>query len=252
MKKLDIGAFASETRRRRLHLFLDFDGTLSPHRPDGGNSAALPEARAALAVLCRTPGMRVSIISGRPVTDLRPRVGVPQVSSYAGNHGLVISDPQAPFEHPQATIIRRAFHTAARLIRSKVRAVPQAEVGHNGLSLSLNVGRVPPLRRRTVGRIVQALRDELFDLRLRWQEGYLGWDLIADVEWNKGDALSHLMRASPRMFPVAIGDGASDEAMFERVAGSGLAIRVGKARSSAANWFVRDPGEVAVLLKALS
>jgi trehalose-phosphatase len=251
VKELDIPAFASETRRRRLHLFLDFDGTLSPHRRDGARSRALPGARAAISVLCRAPGVRVSIISGRSISDLKPRVGVPR-ASYAGNHGLVISDAQASFEHPQAAAIRRSFAAAARLIVPRMRSVPRAQVEHNGLSLSLNVGLVPPPRRPMVGRIVRALRDELRALRLRWQEGYLGWELIADVGWNKGDALSHLMRASPRAFPVAVGDGTSDEAMFERVAGSGLAVRVGNCRSSAADRFLRDPAEVASFLYALA
>lgn len=251
MRPFDFRLTAELSRGRELALFLDFDGTLAPHGPDGDRSAPLPEAREALAVLAGKAGVRVSVISGRTVGDLRKRIGLSSVT-YAGNHGLIIEGPGAEFAHPLSSVASRAIGIAAGLIRGRIKAYAGAMVCHNGLSLSLNVGMMTPRGRRTAAMIVDSLTDEFRWLRLRWQRGHLGWDLLPEVGWTKGDALAHLMARAPGAFAVAVGDGLSDEPMFERVRDAGLAVRVGKSRTSAANWFVRNPQEVATLLKVLS
>ncbi|OGR49382.1 MAG: hypothetical protein A2X40_08565 [Elusimicrobia bacterium GWC2_65_9] len=195
--------------------------------------------------------MRVSVISGRTVGDLRKRIGLSGVT-YAGNHGLIIDGPGAEFEHPLSSVLNHAVGIAAGLIRGRLKAHAGATVCHNGLSLSLNVGMMTPAGRRAAASIVDSLANELQGLRLRWQKGHLGWDLLPEVGWTKGDALAHLMARAPGALAVAVGDGLSDEPMFERVRKAGLAIRVGQSRTSAANWFVHSPREVAALLKAIA
>jgi trehalose-phosphatase len=202
-------------------------------------------------VLSGRPDVRINVLSGRTVADLRKRVVVGNVT-YSGNHGLVIAGPGVEFEHPLSALARRAVSVGAGLIRKRIKTHVGAMLYQNGLSLSLNVGMMPPAGRRAVALLVDSLAHELRWLRLRWQKGHFGWDLLPEVGWTKGDALAHLMARSPGALAVAIGDGLSDEPMFERVQKAGLAVRVGQSRTSAANWFVHNPREVAALLKALT
>src|SRR5438132_9421855 len=75
---------------RKLAVFLDYDGTLTPivRRPD---EAVLPSAtRDALARAAeRSP---VAILSGRDLADVRAMVGVEGIT-YAGSHGFDIALP---------------------------------------------------------------------------------------------------------------------------------------------------------------
>ena len=83
-------------------LFLDFDGTLSPIVSNPHQAELAPRAQDLLGGLQRMPGMRIAIISGRSLHDIRSRVGLDL--TYAGNHGLEIGGPGIDFieEHAAA------------------------------------------------------------------------------------------------------------------------------------------------------
>jgi trehalose-phosphatase len=75
--------------RKSVFLALDYDGVLAPiaSQPD---LAMLPAAnRDMLAALVKCPRVRLAIISGRSVGDVRKHVGIPAII-YAGNHGAEI------------------------------------------------------------------------------------------------------------------------------------------------------------------
>lgn len=250
MRRLDLEWIARSTRGRDLHLFLDFDGTLAAHRADGGRSVPYRGIIGELSALSRAGTDRVSIVSGRPVAELKQKLGLKELY-YAGNHGLDIRGPGEAFLHPRAAAARKAIGAAARLIRSRTRRVKGVVVDQNGLSLSVNFGLVAPLLRLRIRPAIDGLRRETAALGLRWQEGYLGWDLIFKLGWDKGDAVSRLMRLTRKSLAVAIGDGASDEPMFRAVGAGGISIRVGRARGSNARFWVRGVPEVARILSLL-
>jgi len=77
-------------RRRRVVLFSDYDGTLSPIVADP-DLARLPEgARAALNAVSRC--VPVGLLSGRGREKVQAFVGLPHLT-YAGSHGLDIAAP---------------------------------------------------------------------------------------------------------------------------------------------------------------
>ncbi len=251
MTPFEVDRVVERVGGRQIRFFLDFDGTLSPHRPDGENSMPLPEARRALAELTGHPDIRVCVVTGRAIDDVRRRLGI-QGIAYAGNHGLAIEAEDVSFEHPLSGAASRAIGTAASLVRERVKGHRGAQVSNNGLSLSLNVGRMNGEGRRAAAALVGASGPEMALLRLRWQAGYLGWDLLPMVGWNKGDAVAHLLGESPDALAIAVGDGLSDEAMFERVDQAGISIRVGFTESSKARYWVRSPSDVAGLLRSIA
>ena len=70
---------------------------------------------------------------------------------------------------------------------------------------------------------------------------------------HKGDALERLMRTERLASALYVGDDRTDEDAFRLGAASGvIGVRVGRARDSAAPWFLRDQGEIDDLLALLA
>ena len=80
-------------RDRRLAVFLDYDGTLTPIVPRPEDAVLAPEVRETVAKLARL--CTVAIISGRDLADVRKLVGVDGIV-YAGSHGFDIAGPEGP------------------------------------------------------------------------------------------------------------------------------------------------------------
>ena len=97
----------------RVFWFIDFDGTLVPivRRPE------LVELetgrRAALSLLASREATRVTVISGRPLADVRRLIDLPTVAC-AGNHGLEISGAGISFRHPGGAEARDSLEGVKR------------------------------------------------------------------------------------------------------------------------------------------
>jgi len=78
-----------------LLVALDFDGVLAPLVDDPQDSASLPEAVAALGDLAACDGVRIALVSGRTLDDLRRLSSPPPSAVLIGSHG-------AQFQHPGA------------------------------------------------------------------------------------------------------------------------------------------------------
>ncbi len=81
------------------------------------------------------------------------------------------------------------------------------------------------------------------------------FELLPNVDWAKGDAVRAIIRhveAETRepVWPVYIGDDATDEDAFEEVGTNGLTIAVGK-RPAAALFQIDDPAAVECFLRAI-
>lgn len=70
-----------------LLLLSDYDGTLAPLVARPADARLPREVWDDLRLLARAPVVRVGILSGRGLADLRALVGAPEVI-YAGCHGL--------------------------------------------------------------------------------------------------------------------------------------------------------------------
>lgn len=251
MKRLDLHWLVRRASGKPLRLFLDFDGTLSPTAITGARAVLPRPAREALARL-RRGGAFVSIISGRSVYDLKARVKVRNLV-YGGNHGLELVGRGALFRHPLADVARRSVRQAGGWLRPRLARYPALELEDKGLSLAVNAGLLAPAQRAAVRRVLESSRDELRGLRLRVFAGKLGWDLVPDLGWDKGDAVAHLMKTLGAGFCAAFGDSDSDETMFQAVErAGGVSVRVGRARGSRARFYVHGPEAVAEALVALA
>jgi trehalose 6-phosphate phosphatase len=231
-----------------LIAILDYDGTLTPLVSSPGAASLAPSVRANLARLAGSERVRLGILSGRGLTDLRARVALDNVV-YGGCHGLEIAGPRLRFRHPRA---RRADVAATeRALAAALASVPGAFLECKGLVVSLHYRHVVPARRPAVREIAERVLSRRPDLSLI--AGHLVFDFMPRVGWHKGTAarwmVSRLARTLParRAVIVYIGDDASDEMAFAALRGRALTIHVGS-RKTAAEYRVRGVRDVQALL----
>lgn len=234
----------------------DYDGTLASLVADPASAWLPSEVREDLRLLARSPRVRVVVLSGRALKDLRARVGIAEVI-YAGCHGLEVEGPDTFFRHPEAEAQRRTLEVVARALSLGAGSIPRALVEPKGLAVAVHYRTVPP---RVVGRVqVQVER------AIRNQKNLLGIlrgkkviEILPRVRWSKGDcALWIRDRVVPTLLPpvtmLYMGDDRTDELAFRALSGEAITIRVGGERiRTTAAYRLKGVTEVHRLLSALT
>jgi trehalose 6-phosphate phosphatase len=245
---------AAWRRSGALVLLLDFDGTLAPivERPEV--AAPLPEALEAARRLAARSDVRLAVISGRGLADVRDRFPLEGVD-YAGNHGMEIEGPGLNEIHPEARAARPLLEEAADTVRPLVERASGALLEDKGLTLSVHYRMTPPADAARLREAVHAALKPRSGLRLT--EGKMVLEVRPRVEWDKGRAVRFLLqrRPPPPGAPILyLGDDTTDEDAFRELAGKGEGVLVSEEPPSAtaAGSWLRHPGEVAELLADLA
>ena len=238
-------------RATRLALFLDYDGTLAHIARTPEDAVLAPLVRSVLRALVAQRGMRIAIVTGRSLRQIRPMVRSLQVD-LAVNHGLQIVSDGRRWTHPALQAAVPHLKTIARDVADVLGPIPGVNIENKRWSIGVhfrNVAarRIPTLR-RLVRRMVRLYRGELTVLR-----GKMVLEIRPAAPWTKGDAILRLL-SGPRYtgaFPVFIGDDRTDEDGFAVLAQRGLTIRVGRSRRTAAHYAVRTVQDVHAFLELL-
>lgn len=238
---------------RRLALFLDFDGTLTPivERPDLAVLSA--PMRVTLQRLARLCG--VAVVSGRDLDDIRERVGVAELA-YAGSHGFDIVGP-AGYGHAPAAAQAAVpdLDAAEHELRARVAEVRGALLERKRFGLAVHFRMVAPGGEVAVERAVDAaLRGRP---RLEKRHGKKVFELLPAIAWDKGAAVQWLREAfgwaGAETMSMYIGDDVTDEDAFRVLRNDGVGIVVSDvARSTAAHYRLNDPQQVAQFLNSLA
>lgn len=240
-----------ETVRERIEaadgllLCLDFDGTLAPIVDDPTAATMAPGNRAVLERLSRTPDVRVALVSGRELADLRRRIDLDGVC-YAGNHGLELDDGSGRTVVDGATGARPTLERTLEHLRAALTGVPGCRIEDKDFSITVHYRETPPDRVPFVLETVEDVLDS--SPTLRASTGKQIREIRPDVPGGKGRALERFRAPHREDLPVFIGDDVTDEDGFRAVGDDGFGVLVGGRSDSAADVRVPNTGCVTMLL----
>jgi trehalose 6-phosphate phosphatase len=240
-------------------LFLDYDGTLTPIVEDPDSARLSPTMERVLTDLMLDPRYRVSIVSGRALADLRPRVRGRGLY-LAGNHGLEIEGPGVSYKHPEVWRLRPELGALAQAMKGDLEAIPGAWVEDKGLTLSVHFRRVPATHMAALkARLIRRAGPGIDAGRLALRTGKAVLEVRPRVQWSKGEVVRWILEQIRLESPTAgvlalyIGDDDTDEDAFHVLDSAGVGIVVGSdRRGSAAHYYVESTAEVGQLLTVLS
>lgn len=254
-------------RGKRLAVFLDYDGTLTPIVSNPDDAVLSQQMREVVRSVARL--FPTAIISGRGREKVENFVQLKELY-YAGSHGMDIAGPVemsngVPSSCPSAADM--AFQPAAHFkplidavykeLCEKLQGIPGSSVEHNTFCVSAHFRNCSSDRWQDVLTVVEEIVARNPELRLT--RGRKVVEVRPKVNWHKGTALDHLLgvlglRACSDVVAVYIGDDHTDEDAFRvlRDTRQGFGVLVStKIRETAAAYTVRDPGEVQLFLQAL-
>jgi trehalose-phosphatase len=238
---------------RKLVVFLDYDGTLTPIVAQPEDAVLSDSMRAIIQRLARV--CTVAVISGRDLADVRERVAVKGIV-YAGSHGFDIAGPGGlRRENEEAQACLPALDQAEASLREQLTDVPGARVERKRFSIAVHFRNVPEARVPEIEPIVDGVKQHHPDLRR--SGGKKIFELQPRIDWHKGRAVLWLLDTLPidpaGVLPLYLGDDLTDEDAFEALAQRGVNIVIrDEPRSTAAQFALENPGETGVFLEQLA
>lgn len=238
---------------RRLAVFLDYDGTLSPIVENPADAVLSESMRRAVSELADvTP---VAVISGRDLNDVRERVDVEGIA-YAGSHGFDILGPEgADLTLEKGEEFVPALDRAEEELRRRLRRIDGAHLERKRYSLAVHYRQVAERDVPTVQKHVDQVLAGISELHKT--HGKKVFDLQPDIDWNKGKAVDWLLEeldlGGPDTIPMYIGDDVTDEDAFRALEGRGITVAVQEEPApTAAEYRLREPDEVEQFLENLA
>jgi trehalose 6-phosphate phosphatase len=238
---------------KRVAVFLDYDGTLTPivDRPDQALlSHDMRQTVRDLAEQCT-----VAVISGRDLGDVQGLVGIDTIY-YAGNHGFDIAGPKGKrMEYQRGTDFLPVLDLADRQLHGRLDEITGALVERKKFSIAVHYRNVEP---KNVSAVEETVDKVLADFpKLRKSSGKKVYELQPKIDWHKGNALLWLLQTlrmdEADVLPLYIGDDTTDEDAFKVLGDRGIGIVVAKGpRPTAARYFLEDPDAVQRFLKVLT
>jgi trehalose 6-phosphate phosphatase len=223
----------------RVLVAFDFDGTLAPivDRPE--DAAMRPRTRRLLAAVSRR--YPVVVISGRARTDIRARLGGIGVRQVIGNHGI---------EPAHATDrLARQVRKWIPPLRARLAPFQGVRIEDKGYSVAVHYRTS---RRKRLAR--QAILEAASSLeRVRIIGGKMTLNILPEGAPHKGIAIEQARSRLACDTIIYVGDDETDEDVFNLdQPGRLLSVRVGRGRSSAASYYIRDQAAIDRLLALLA
>ncbi|KAL6906424.1 hypothetical protein ACP4OV_004025 [Aristida adscensionis] len=260
---------------KRLALFLDYDGTLSPIVDNPENALMSDEMRAAVRHVASL--FPTAIISGRSRDKVFDFVKLNELY-YAGSHGMDIMGPvrkttesngvecirstdsqgkEVNLFQPASEFIPMISEVFTKLDES-IKDIKGARMEDNKFCVSVHYRNVAPEDYETVFQRVSAVLDDYPLLRLT--HGRKVFEVRPVIDWNKGKAVEFLLESlglneSQDVLPIYVGDDRTDEDAFKvlKASNQGFGILVSSVpKESDAFYSLRDPAEVMDFLRRLA
>ncbi|KAL8226940.1 hypothetical protein R6Q57_016772 [Mikania cordata] len=264
----------NRAKDKKIVIFLDYDGTLSPIVDDPDRAFMSDDMRSAVKRVAEY--FPTTIISGRSRDKVHELVGLTELY-YAGSHGMDIMFPledTLSIHHSSyirstdkqgkevnlfqparefISMIDEVFRTLVEVTKN----IPGAKVENHKFCTSVHYRNVDEKSWRVVA---QHVHDVLKNYpRLRLTHGRKVLEVRPVIEWDKGKAVEFLLESlglnnSDDVLPIYIGDDRTDEDAFKvlKEGNRGYGILVSSIpKESKAFLSLRDTLEVSEFLKRL-
>lgn len=233
---------------KTARLLLDYDGTLAPFQTDRYKAYPYAGIIPILNRIIESGRTRVSIVSGRPIKEIKRLLGPLQPFEIWGAHGMEHVSASGIYERadidPEAlSILQQA---ADWLRQSGLLSI--AEIKPGGIAVHWR-GLAPPETEDILSRVQRGWSrfNEIPSVKLLLFDG--GIELRA-THPDKGDAVGAILAdADPTAAVAFLGDDLTDEDAFRVLSKRGLSILVrSEYRETVANVWLRPPHELIELL----
>jgi trehalose-phosphatase len=235
----------------RLAVFLDYDGTLTPivsHPEDAWLSESMRQTLRSLAA--RVP---VAILSGRDLDDVRGRVLVDGIV-YAGSHGFDIAGAGG-LRRELGSAYLPVLDAAETELREALDEISGAQLERKHFSVAAHYRNVNEGDASKVALAVDAVAAKHRELRRI--NGKKVYELLPDIDWNKGKAVLWLLETLELergcALPIYIGDDRTDEDAFRALEKRGIGILVSEQpQVTAASYCLNNAEEVEQFLRKIT
>uniref|UniRef100_A0A0E0KTN7 Trehalose 6-phosphate phosphatase n=1 Tax=Oryza punctata TaxID=4537 RepID=A0A0E0KTN7_ORYPU len=243
---------------KKVVLFLDYDGTLSPIVNDPEKAFISPEMRATVKSVAKH--FPTAIVSGRSRDKVFDFVKLTEIY-YAGSHGMDIlvssADSDSTIEKTKET---KPFQPAnefltmitevSKSLIEVTKAIKGATVENNKFCVSVHYRTVDKKSWKLVAQVVNNVLKDFPSLKVTTGRKVL--EVRPMINWDKGKAIEFLLRSlglddSENVHPIYIGDDKTDEDAFkvlrERKNGCGILVSH-VPKKTEAFFMLRDQSEV--------
>ncbi|XP_039003619.1 probable trehalose-phosphate phosphatase J [Hibiscus syriacus] len=251
------------SKGKKIVMFLDYDGTLSPIVEDPDRAFMSKKMRKTVRKLAKC--FPTAIVSGRCRDKVYKFVKLDELY-YAGSHGMDIKGPEKRSKsnkvsesvlfQPASEFLPMIDEVYKQLVDT-TKSTTGAKVENNKFCVSVHFRCVDE---KKWGELAQKVRSVLKEYpKLRLTQGRKVLEIRPTIIWNKGKALEFLLESlgfanCTDVFPVYIGDDRTDEDAFKilRDRGQGFGILVSKfPKETSASYSLQEPDEVMNFLRRL-
>ncbi|MCB0919508.1 MAG: trehalose-phosphatase [Actinobacteria bacterium] len=232
-------ALALLAEQPQVLICCDYDGTLAPIVANPADAVPFPDVVDVLYDLAVMPGLRVALVSGRAMRDLRSLSGVDERVTLVGSHGAEFVEGQFLGFGP---VQQRLLDELAGRAESIVGDAPGAMVEYKPTSFAVHVRNADPA---DADRVMAQVAEEILSVDGIFITHGKKVVEVAVIHADKGEAISELRDGAAVLF---VGDDVTDERGFAALRARDVGIKVGLG-DSAAQYRVPDPAAVKALLE---
>ncbi len=235
-----------------VELFLDYDGTITPIRLTPAEAVLSPDTIQIMRELINLPKVRVTIVTGRSMKDIRSILPFENIRIVA-NHGFHMYLDGEEWIHPDAELSVLNMQQTKEELQHLLEPYKGIFVEDKKYTLSIHyrnalVRDIPEITKITQKTALS------FNEKFIITEGKEVMEIRPPVNWGKGHAVSKILKAHkyPALsLKVYIGDDMTDEDAFQVLKSTGITIHVGKTNETMAQYYVSDVDEVLQILKMI-
>jgi len=235
--------------KKRIFLFLDYDGTLTPIVKDPRAAHLDNDAKNLLKELSRNKNFVIAVISGRKLGDIKKRVGLNNLL-YSGNHGIELyyKGKNILAKNLDYGSYKKILMPAKEKLKRALRQIQGVVFEDKEIIFAVHYRKIAPEQAAKVKAIFKkATAPFLKSGKLKVSTGKRVMELRPNIACDKADSVDFFqkkLKKSKGEQTIFIGDDLTDEDVFKRLKKPDIGIRVGRKSASKARYFLKTAQEV--------